>query len=142
MVEYTFQFVEQSITVEATIPGSPPAAALVAYGKAVGTVSALKAVASVDGGLSVANLDDISHCGVAAGVAMTSAPDGGSFAFASIGEMEDASWHWIMSLPIHIGADGSLTQTCPSGVRFLQQIGTPTAPTKMMVRLGQPILLK
>ena len=142
--EYTFQFIEKNFTVEAVIPGvsaaSGASASLRSTGIAVGAVSALKAVASVPGGFAVANPDDPGHSAMLAGVALTAANDSESFTLISAGELDNPAWNWLPSLPVYLGRNGALTQTCPQDTRFVQQIGIPIGNAKLMIRPGQPIL--
>lgn len=150
MTEYNFQFVEQTVnvetveqnyTVEAVIPGASAAqGAIRSSGIAVGDISALKAVASVQGGFATANPDNPNHFAMLAGVALTSAINSESFTLVSAGELDNPEWKWLPSIPVFLGLNGSLTQECPQNTRFVQQIGFPCGESKLMIRPGQPIL--
>ena len=52
--------------------------------------------------------------------------------------MTNTSWAWQPDKPVFLGTDGTLTQTL-IGVLFVQQIGVALTPTKIVIRIAQPI---
>ncbi len=65
---------------------------------------------------------------------------GGTAALRVSGEVTEVSWTWDVSKPVYLGSAGLLTQTVPtSGV--IVEIGKPTAATKLLIEIQQPIQL-
>ncbi|MGA2433931.1 MAG: hypothetical protein ABSG25_01460 [Bryobacteraceae bacterium] len=56
------------------------------------------------------------------------------------GEMVEPSWSWDMTLPIYLGVNGLLTQILPTS-RFLLEMGFPSSPISMIIKIGTPIIL-
>lgn len=110
-------------------------------GTAVGAISALKVVAAVNGGYSVADPTNIAHAGMVVGVARTAASNGGTVSIVPFGTLEDSYWNWSLYTPAYLGLNGTLTQTCPtSDIAFTQQIGFPLDATTLMIRPSVYIL--
>lgn len=52
--------------------------------------------------------------------------------------MTNTSWAWQPDKPVFLGIDGTLTQSL-IGVVFVQQVGVALTPTKIVIRISQPI---
>jgi len=52
--------------------------------------------------------------------------------------MTNTSWTWIPNKPVFLGINGTLTQSL-IGVLFVQQVGVALTPTKIVIRISQPI---
>lgn len=52
--------------------------------------------------------------------------------------MENTAWNWVPQKPVFLGTDGTLTQSL-IGVLFVQQVGVAINPTKIVIRISQPI---
>lgn len=52
--------------------------------------------------------------------------------------MVNTAWAWQPKKPVFLGTDGTLTQSF-IGVLFVQQVGVALTPTKIVIRISQPI---
>lgn len=52
--------------------------------------------------------------------------------------MVNTAWAWQPKKPVFLGTDGTLTQSL-IGVLFVQQVGVALTPTKIVIRISQPI---
>lgn len=52
--------------------------------------------------------------------------------------MVNTAWAWQPKKPVFLGTDGTLTQSL-IGVVFVQQVGVALTPTKIVIRISQPI---
>jgi hypothetical protein len=52
--------------------------------------------------------------------------------------MVNTAWAWQPKKPVFLGTDGTLTQNL-IGVLFVQQVGVALTPTKIVIRISQPI---
>ena len=52
--------------------------------------------------------------------------------------MTNTAWAWQPKKPVFLGTDGTLTQSL-IGVVFVQQVGVALTPTKIVIRISQPI---
>lgn len=109
---------------------------------AVGALSALKIVSKVEGGVSVTNPALLGSVRSVAGVALTSALNGGTVTVRATGLVEDASFNFTDGLPVFLGAGAAVTQDPPSGVPASLKIGTAVSSTSFQLRIAEPILLQ
>lgn len=119
-------------------PAGPPGGSLL-DGTAAVTCSGHRVVRAVAGGVAPASCADPSHAGSVLGVTHGAALAGEPIEFVAFGVMEEPSWTWVPG-PLFLGLDGALTQYRPLA-GFLQQIGVATAPTRILVNLGLPMIL-
>jgi len=87
----------------------------------------------------VANSATTAHAGKVAGVSLAAITSGFTGSVQSVGEVENPSWTWTAGDVIYINGT-SLSTTAPS-TGFSQRIGTAKSATKIVVELGEPILL-
>ena len=73
------------------------------------------------------------------GVSLTAADEGDSLDAMIQGEVVEASWSWSPG-PVFLGKAGGLVQTPPTA-GFIQQIGTATSATKIVISPSTPIVL-
>lgn len=52
--------------------------------------------------------------------------------------MTNSAWNWLPDKPVFLGINGALTQSL-SGLLYLQQVGVALSPTKLVIRISQPI---
>lgn len=110
-----------------------PAAANVSGGKAV-TLNAAGQVLHANGANAAMahSVAGISLNGGAAGADITIITTGG--------EIEESVWNWQANKPVFLGADGVLTQTAPTS-GYLLVVGVAVGPTRMLVKVQQPIFI-
>lgn len=75
------------------------------------------------------------------GITSAGAASGETITLVSRGEMRDASWFWTPGAPLLLGANGTLTQTQPSGQPYLVVMGVAVSATAIVVRIGLPIFV-
>ena len=97
-------------------------------------------VADANGFATYADSSSLDHAGIVMGITTGAAEANTQVGIQNIGEMIEPSWEWIPERTIFLGTDGTLTQTPPT-TGFLQALGFAVAQTKMIVQIGQPILL-
>ena len=109
------------------------AAANVSGGKAV-TLNAAGQCLHADGAkASIANsVVGISLNGGAPGADITIITNGG--------EIEETVWNWQANKPVFLGTDGALTQVAPTS-GYLLVVGVAVGPTRMLVKIQQPIFI-
>lgn len=78
------------------------------------------------------------HLNTLIGLAKQTGNIGNVIAVAEDEYMTNTSWAWQPDKPVFLGTDGTLTQTL-IGVLFVQQIGVALTPTKIVIRIAQPI---
>lgn len=121
------------------IPGPPGgsaftryAAASVSGGKAV-TLNAAGECLHADGAKSaVANS--------VVGIAINGGNTGDQITIAVSGEIEEPYWNWQANKPVFLGTDGALTQAAPTS-GFILVVGVAVGPTRMLVKIQQPIFI-
>lgn len=109
------------------------AAANVSGGKAV-TLNAAGQCLHADGAkTSMANsVVGISLNGGAPGADITIITNGG--------EIEETVWNWQANKSVFLGTDGALTQVAPTS-GYLLVVGVAVGPTRMLVKIQQPIFI-
>jgi hypothetical protein len=123
--------------------GPPGPSGAQSYEKIAGeALSALRAVrAAPSGELFYASHNVPADAHAVLGVTTTAAAAGGVvFAVGSGAEVTDAGWAWTPGLPVFLGALGALTQSPPAS-GFLLRVGTATSPTRLLVRIEEPVIL-
>lgn len=56
------------------------------------------------------------------------------------GEIEETVWNWQANKPVFLGTDGALTQVAPTS-GYLLVVGVAVGPTRMLVKIQQPIFI-
>lgn len=74
------------------------------------------------------------------GLARQAASPNSLFAVCSSGEMEDPFWNWIPGAPIWLGDGAIPTQGAHTGTHLII-LGVALSQTRILVRIGAPILL-
>jgi hypothetical protein len=97
------------------------------------------------GGHRVATLDgrygdntEPSHTHRLAGITKNAVDVGESVVAVFAGEIEEPSWNWNTNLPLFLGANGLLTQSCPA-TGLVRIMAWPITATKIMVSMREPI---
>lgn len=78
------------------------------------------------------------HLNTLIGLAKQTGNIGNVIAVAEDEYMTNTSWAWQPDKPVFLGTDGTLTQSL-IGVVFVQQVGVALTPTKIVIRISQPI---
>ena len=78
------------------------------------------------------------HLNTLIGLAKQTGNIGNVIAVAEDEYMTNTSWAWQPDKPVFLGIDGTLTQSL-IGVVFVQQVGVALTPTKIVIRISQPI---
>ena len=84
---------------------------------------------------SATNLADLNTL---IGLAKQTGNIGNVIAVAEDEFMVNTAWAWQPKKPVFLGTDGTLTQSL-IGVLFVQQVGVALTPTKIVIRISQPI---
>jgi hypothetical protein len=79
------------------------------------------------------------HANAVLGITLGAADDGAEIQVQGSGEITEPSWNWTLQQPVFLSTNGQLTQTCPA-TGFVLILGTPTAPTKLMVDIKLPFV--
>lgn len=74
------------------------------------------------------------------GITTSATAIGETAALRVSGEVTEVSWNWDVSKPVYLGLTGLLTQTVPT-TGVIVEIGKPTAATKLLIEIQQPIQL-
>ena len=120
-------------------------------GPAGGTSFSRIAAANVSGGKAVtlnaqgqvlhANGADLAFANSVAGVSLNGGAPGSEITITvSGGEIEEPTWNWQANKPIFLGTDGALTQVAPTS-GYLLVVGAAIGPTRMLVKVQQPIFI-
>lgn len=78
------------------------------------------------------------HLNTLIGLAKQTGNIGNVIAVAEDEYMTNTAWAWQPDKPVFLGTDGTLTQSL-IGVLFVQQVGVALTPTKIVIRISQPI---
>ena len=78
------------------------------------------------------------HLNTLIGLAKQTGNIGNVIAVAEDEFMTNTAWAWQPDKPVFLGTDGTLTQSL-IGVVFVQQVGVALTPTKIVIRISQPI---
>lgn len=81
---------------------------------------------------------NLTHLNTLIGLAKQTGNIGNVVAVAEDEYMTNTSWAWQPDKPVFLGTDGTLTQSL-IGVVFVQQVGVALTPTKIVIRISQPI---
>jgi len=75
------------------------------------------------------------------GLSVNAAGTGELLNIANTQEVVESSWSWDVTKPLWLDVNGLMTQTPPVGGVFSLVIAIPITPTKIFVRVHQPIML-
>lgn len=77
------------------------------------------------------------------GISTHAAEQGAEIEILMSGEIEEPSWNWEPHQPIFLGLSGMLTQNAPETIeitKFHLNLGWAVTPTKMKIRIEEPII--
>lgn len=107
------------------------------------TISALKIVYTdpTDGKILYADKDDVASVSSLLGITTQAGFLDNNINVRTAGELSDSSWSWNMggNVTLYLGANGTIVQGALSGLVVIR-IGYAISATKIMIRIGQPIL--
>jgi hypothetical protein len=126
---------------EVGIQGPPGPAAESFTATAAANVSALVAVSQYGDTVRPCNPNSASDLAALAGIAFNAAIAGGQVTVRRAGTMADASWSWIVGLPIFCGLSGALTQTPPVAVG-VRQVAVATGATEILLNIADLFLME
>lgn len=120
-------------------------------GPAAGTSFTRPAAANVSGGKAVtlnaageclhANGANALMANSVVGISLNGGAAGADITIITIGgEIEETVWNWQANKPVFLGTDGALTQTAPTS-GYLLVVGVAVGPTRMVVKIQQPIFI-
>jgi len=118
-------------------PGPPAEMPLLVAARALGGHRAVVAVG--DDRVDYASADQPDHAGRVLGITAGAVDAAEAVRVVIAGPMVEPSWNWV-SGPVFVGLDGLLTQAPPAS-GFVQVVGAALAPTRLLVALGDPIIL-
>lgn len=81
---------------------------------------------------------NLAHLNTLIGLAKQTGNIGDIVAVSEDEFMVNTAWAWVPDKPVFLGTNGTLTQTT-FGVLFVQQVGVALTPTKIVIRISQPI---
>lgn len=84
--------------------------------------------------------NDEDHIDLMCGITLTAASGPGSVSVQCLGPVDDDNWNWSPGR-VYLGANGSLTQTPPSG-GFDVLVGVAVSATRVLLSLTDPIELE
>lgn len=85
-----------------------------------------------------ADSGNVSHAAAIAGITLQAVAAGSTVQVQRSGEIEEASWAWVLGQAVYLGASGQLTQTPPvSGIVVV--IGVPVSATRLAIDIQPPI---
>lgn len=108
------------------------------YLTATTSLSALRIVNLSTG--TYASATDITQVNSPKGFLNISVTSGQQFPVQFTGIKIDSSWNWNTSLPVFLGANGTLTQTS-TGFAYLQQVASVITSTKIILDFQEPLIL-
>lgn len=81
---------------------------------------------------------DLDHADAVVGLTLHAATAGAPVTVRSAGDVLEASWNWVVSEPLFLGRNGTLTQA-PDPVGATLELGVATAPDRVLLRIQRPI---
>ncbi|TVM31153.1 hypothetical protein [Oceanidesulfovibrio marinus] len=97
-------------------------------------------VVGTDGLAYIADKDTPAHAAAVLGLSLGAVSSGAEMSIRTNGESEMSGWTWTPQAPVFLGPNGTLIQAPPT-TGFILAVGFATAPTKIWVRIGVPIIL-
>jgi hypothetical protein len=82
--------------------------------------------------------NNLTHLNTLIGIAKQTGNIGDVIAIAEDEFFTNTAWTWVPDKPVFLGANGTLTQST-TGLLFVQQVGVALSPTKIVIRISQPI---
>lgn len=89
-----------------------------------------------------ASNDVLAHANRVFGLTKGAAAQGAQVEIIREVELQEPSWSWTVGEPIYLGANGTLIQSAAvSPALFSLRVGFATAPDRMFITVGSPIIL-
>ena len=96
------------------------------------SLSALRCITTDSSGLAKYATPDSLANAVVIGISTTSASTGQNITIKTSGQITDASWNWTKGA-IYLGANGSLTQTAPTGGSIIVHVAKAITATTLII---------
>jgi hypothetical protein len=96
------------------------------------SLSALRCITTDSSGLAKYATPDSLANAVVIGISTTSASTGQNITIKTSGQITDASWSWTKGA-IYLGANGSLTQTAPTGGSIVVHVAKAITATTLII---------
>ena len=96
------------------------------------SLSALRCITTDGSGLAKYATPDTLANSVVIGISTTSASTGQNITIKTSGQITDASWNWTKGA-IYLGANGSLTQTAPTGGSIVVHVAKAITATTLII---------
>lgn len=96
------------------------------------SLSALRCITTDGSGLAKYATPDSLANAVVIGISTTSASTGQNITIKTSGQITDASWNWTKGA-IYLGANGSLTQTAPTGGDIIVHVAKAITATTLII---------
>ena len=96
------------------------------------SLSALRCITTDSSGLAKYATPDSLANAVVIGISTTSASTGQNITIKTSGQITDASWTWTKGA-IYLGANGSLTQTAPTGGSIIVHVAKAITATTLII---------
>ena len=96
------------------------------------SLSALRCITTDSSGLAKYATPDSLANAVVIGISTTSASTGQNITIKTSGQITDASWNWTKGA-IYLGANGSLTQTAPTGGSIVVHVAKAITTTTIII---------
>ena len=96
------------------------------------SLSALRCITTDSSGLAKYATPDSLANSVVIGISTTSASTGQNITIKTSGQITDASWNWTKGA-IYLGANGSLTQTAPTGGSIIVHVAKAITATTLII---------
>ena len=102
------------------------------------SISALRCITTNANGEAIYATPDTLANAVVIGISTTSGSAGDTITVKTTGELSDASWSWTKGA-IYLGANGTLTQTAPSGGSIVVHVAKAITATKILIDIDTTI---
>lgn len=122
-----------------SVPGSERVTVDLEAGEALGGHRAV--TVDANGKAIYASNLTAAHLYKVVGITLNAAILAGTVIVLKDGAVEETSWSWTVGSPVFLGSNGLLTQTLPTAPAFLQILGVPLSPTRLLVSIREPIVL-
>jgi hypothetical protein len=96
------------------------------------SLSALRCITTDSSGLAKYATPDSLANAVVIGISTTAASTGQNITIKTSGQITDASWNWTKGA-IYLGANGSLTQTAPTGGSIVVHVAKAITATTLII---------
>ncbi len=96
------------------------------------SLSALRCITTDSSGLAKYATPDSLANAVVIGISITSASTGQNITIKTSGQITDASWNWTKGA-IYLGANGTLTQTAPTGGSIVVHVAKAITATTLII---------